>query len=243
MQRKITKAKISKKSYKQFSFQKIAKDNLDGVGQKIFKAKTEQIEVETPAGRIQNGTVGFCSIKNFKNIIIKMADSREQLASCLNQFMEDISDIVYSGRGRIDKFSKDGVLFYFPTNKKIPDGPTRAASASLKMRYRMNKLNRKWNFNFSEAWFISVGITSGSVQIEDIESEEHIITLIKGKTAQIARAIGSTAGTGKVLITDTTYNEAGFKKGFFHMEDPYHMQPGGIDEMTKLHEITGMLKE
>ena len=243
MQKKVITAKISKKSYKQFSFQKIAKENIDGAGQKVYKGKTEQIAGETPAGRVQDGTVGFCSIKNFKNIIIKMADSREQLASCLNQFMEDISDIVYSGGGRIDKFSKDGILFYFPTNKNMPDGPTRAASASIRMRYRMSKLNRKWNFNFKDAWFVSVGITSGSVQIEDIESEEHIITSIKGKTAQIARAIGSTAGTGKVLITDTTYNTAGFSRGFFHIEEPYHMQPWGIDEMTKVHEITAMVRE
>ena len=243
MQRRVIKSRISKKKYSKFPFERVVKENLEIVGTRVFKAKTEKIITEKPQGEIQSGTVGYCSIKNFKNIISNMADSREEFTSCLNQFMEEISDIVYGDGGKIDKFSQDGVLFYFPIDKNTSDSPTRATSASLKMRYRVNKLNRKWNFNFNKAWFVSIGINSGSVQIESIENGDSMFTSIKGEIAEIARAIGRTAATGKVLVTDETYNSKGFKRGFFHIEEPYHLQPRGIDAMTKVYEITGMVRE
>ena len=171
-----------------------------------------------------------------------MSDSREKFASCLNQFVEAVTDIVLDEGGRLEKFLNDGILFYFPTDKSLPDGTTRAVITSLKIRYRMNKLNRNWEFFRDDSWQSRVGINNGMVLIEEIEDDEGVRTIVKGQPAELARGMGSIADAGKILITDSTYNDKGFRKGYFKIEDPYHMQAKGTDFMTKVQEVTGMIK-
>jgi len=249
MKRKILKSKVSGKQYKKFDFERVVIEKSDtgesGVGKKrVFKPGDEKSVKKKKSNITQKyAAVGYCSIKNFKEIIKGMSDSREKFATCLNQFIETVTEIVLDEGGRLEKFLNNGILFYFPGDKSFPDGTTRAVTASLKIRYRMNKLNRSWEFVRGNAWQIRIGVNTGMVLIEEIEDDKGIRTIIKGQPVELARGMGSTADAGKVLITDTTYNDSGFKKGYFKIEEPYHMQVKGTDFVTKVREITGMIKE
>ena len=248
MKIRILKSKVTRKKFKKFEFERVSLnktgDNVVlGKKSRVFKAQSEELKREQKPNIIKiSATVGYCSIKNFNDIVRKMSNIREQFAVCLNQFIEAISDIIDSEGGYLLRFFRDGVYFYFPSDKTSPNSATKATVSSLKMRYRMNKLNRNWRFYRDDSWLISVGIATGTVLIEEIKNKEDVKTLLTGQTAELARGMGSSASSGKVLITDNTYNDAGFKKGYFVIEEPYHMQPKGINYMTKVYEITGMVR-
>jgi len=248
MKRKILKSKVSGKQYKRFDFERVVIEKSDTKEGDVKKKRVLKPKDEKPVEKKKSNvtqkyaSVGYCSIKNFREIIREMSDSREKFASCLNQFIEAVTEIVLDEGGRLERFLNNGILFYFPSDKSLSDGTTRAVTASLKIRYRMNKLNRSWEFYRDDAWQIRVGVNTGMVLIEEIEDDKGIRTIIKGQTAELARGMGSTADAGKILITDTTYNDSGFKRGYFKIEEPYHMHVKGTDFVTKVREITGMIR-
>ena len=245
MNRKIVKSKISHKRYKKPSFERIVIDReTNGKNKKVFKPKAVTAAGKSKSNIEQKfGTVCYCSLKGFKEIIKRMSNSREKFTTCLNQFIEGVNDIVLDEGGLLEKFSNDGILFYFPVDKNFTDGTTRAVITSLKIRYRMNKLNRSWEFYRGDSWQIRIGINTGMVLIDMIEAEDKFTITFKGEITELARKIGSTADAGKILITENSYYDKGFKKGYFKIEDPYHMQPKGIDYTTKVHQVTGMIRE
>jgi class 3 adenylate cyclase len=248
MKIRILKSKITRKKFNKFQFERIlisktGNNIVFGRKSRVFKAQSEESKREQKQNITKiSATVGYCSIKNFDDIVRKMSNIREQFALCLNQFIEAISDIISSEGGCLLKFLKDGIYFYFPSDKTSSNSATKAAVSSLKMRYRMNKLNRNWGFYRDDSWLISIGVATGTVLIEEIKNKKDVKTLLTGQTAELARGMGSSASSGKVLISDTTYNDAGFKKGYFVIEEPYHMQAEGINYMTKVYEITGMVR-
>ena len=245
MNRKISKSKISHKRYQKAAFERVEIDRETYAEKKrVFKPKSDEpVEKKKSSVNKKYGAVGYCSIKNFPDIIKRMSNSREEFANCINQFIEAATDIVQDEGGLPEKFSDGGIMFYFPVDKNFSDGSTRAVIASLKIRYRMNKLNRSWEFFRRDAWNVRTGISTGDVLIEVIEGEDKVRVELKGETAKIAKGIGSIADAGKVLITDNTYNDRGFKKGYFQIEEPYHMHLKETETMTKVHQVIAMVRE
>ncbi len=242
MERKTLKSKISHKRYKKAVFERVVIDRkVHGKDKRVFKPRAEKKESNITQ---RFGTVGYCSIKDFKNIIKRMSDSREKFASCLNQFIGAVTDIITDEGGLVEKFSSDGILFYFPVDKNFTDGSMRAVISSLKIRYRMNKLNRSWEFfRIEDSWNIRIGINTGMIMIDVIEDGDDVKVAIKGEPAEIARGIGSIADAVKILITEKTYSDKGFKKAHFKIEEPYHMHLKVTDYMAKVWQITGMIRE
>ena len=89
---------------------------------------------------------------------------------------------------------------------------------------------------------VSIGINTGTVLVNEFVDEKGIKIKITGESAEFARKMASSSGPGKILITESTYNHPTFKKGYFIIEDSYHMQPKETDITTKVREITGMVR-
>ena len=250
--KRILKYKISQKRYSSFAFPRVSRMEMEvkkreaGKGDKkhlVFNLKQKPVVTKSSSDRKQV-VVGYCAIKNFKELAKRMQNDRDKFSQCINEFIAMVDEVILNERGMTERFDGNGILFYFdPKTMDRNDVVSRAAIASLKLRYRMNKMNRTWDFYRNDAWMVQIGIDTGWAIIEDVETTESIYCNIKGEVARMARGTGKKAVNSQILITENSYKFPKFDKNRFQINNPFHVQPEGADFMVRVREIVSLTKD
>jgi len=249
---RLLKYKISHKKSTSYVFPRISRIEAEIMKERAGKSDKEQIVLSLkpdkpparPSSNRKNVVVGYCAIKNLKELTKRMMHDKEKFSTCLNEFIAVVDDVVLNERGMTEKFDGKGILYYIDPDR-VTEGDLVAPViiAALKLRYRMNKMNRAWDFYRNDAWIIQIGIDAGWAIIEEIETPETIQCTVKGNVARMARGIGQKAGKTQILISENVYKFPKFKKSLFQIKEPYHVQPEGADFMTRVREIVAMVRE
>lgn len=186
--------------------------------------------------------VGYCYLRNFREILKNNQEDRAHLAECLNEYLEGIDDIVLGDLGGTLKFYEGGMVYFFGHYATKEDPVTKAIIAGLKIRYRMNKFNRRWNFYWDDSWKVSCGVSHGQCAIAGHGTPEQIEWTVKGKTVNLVKNLGGAAGAGQILITDSAYQNSQFHKDLFTFNKPFHIQPKDSDIAIQVREVISMVK-
>ncbi len=247
MKQRELRYKISKKAYSRVAFPKVSnestgKNTLPKMG-KVYRAPDFPPSGRAPAVRsaqTRSVCLGYCAIRNFKEILKRWSDNREQLHQCLNGFIEAVTDIVGRQGGVAERFSANGILFGFGHERADKEDLKNAIVSALKIRYRMNKLNRAWDLYHEDAWKIGIGVIKGTAMVMmEMEKGDSAYTF-RGNLPALARGLGSSAGASQVIVTEETYKDSLFPKDFIETQEPYHVQIHGTDYMTRVREIVAM---
>ncbi len=242
MKIKIYKSRISKKSYSNWKVKRFTREEIDReLEKKGLKVKNKKLSGEEKSIKeySEEAVVGYCRIRNFKNIILKMKTERELFSDYLNQFIKAITEIVEMEGGETNRFSEDGILFYFKKGKHKKDYLTRAVLSSFRMRYRMNKLNRKWKTIRDDAWTIGVGIDMGTAYFKTFENS----STLTGELANMVIGLSNSAGNGQILISDKIFNDVDFDKSLFQIKEARHVPVHGKGYVLKVREVIGVNKD
>lgn len=144
-------------------------------------ANPDQVQL---GGVRQDVTVMFSDIRGFT----AYSEGRppEEVVQRLNEYMTEMTAIIFRHGGMLDKYLGDGLMAVFGAPIPYPDHARRALAASLEMQKRLEELNQIWIARGEKTFKSGVGLNSGSVIVGNIGSPERMDYTVIGEDVNLA---------------------------------------------------------
>ena len=197
------KALVEEKNAKLESLSaKLSKYLAPQVYQAIFSSEME-VSLETKRKKL---TVFFSDIKDFTQITDDL--QAEDLASLLNEYFTEMSQIAFEHGATIDKFIGDAMLMFFgdPQTKGVEEDAKACVGMAIAMQRRMRSLESNWRAKGYEHPFrMRIGINTGFCNVGNFGSEARMDYTIIGGEVNLAARLESKADPGGILLSYETY--------------------------------------
>ncbi len=130
----------------------------------------------------------------------------ETLVDFINAYLGEMTEVVLSHGGTLDKFVGDEVMALFNAPLAQSDHALRSVHVGLAMQVRQQELVARWHAERGiEAGGIGVGIATGEAIVGEIGCEKRTDYTVIGRPANLGARICSVAKTGEVLVSEETY--------------------------------------
>jgi adenylate cyclase len=179
-------------------------------------------------------SVLFSDIRGFTSMSEKMQP--EQVVSILNEFLSEMTDIIFLNRGTLDKFIGDAIMAVFGSPIFLKDHAKRAVKTAFMMKNRLTQLNEKWQKEGKHTLKIGIGINSGEVIAGNMGSLKRMEYTVIGDTVNLAsrlESLNKELGT-EILISENTYNEV---KDFVEVKKFENIKIRGKEETITVFEV------
>lgn len=162
-------------------------------------------------------TIMFSDIRGFTTISEKL--DAQELALFLNQYLSDMTSIVFKNNGTLDKYIGDAVMAFWGAPYEEAGHPTKACSAALDMMKRVREMQKVWEAEGKPKLDIGIGLNTGVASVGRMGS-----SLRRGYTA-LGDAVNLSSrleGLNKdygthIIVNETTY-EGAKNNGFVFRE-------------------------
>jgi len=130
----------------------------------------------------------------------------ETLVEFMNAYLGEMTEVVLSFEGTLDKFVGDEVMALFNAPLSQPDHALRAVRVGLAMQERYAQLLARWQAERGVgAEGIGVGMATGEAIVGEIGCEKRTDYTVIGRPANLGARICAVAKTGQVLVSEATY--------------------------------------
>jgi len=132
----------------------------------------------------------------------------EDLASVLNEYLAEMTEIGNRHGATIDKFVGDAIMIFFgaPEATDDHDHALRAVRMALEMQSRMAELQAQWHrHGFERPFRIRIGINTGHASIGNFGSRDRMDYTAIGRQVNLAARLQARCEPGKVLISHSTW--------------------------------------
>ncbi|MEY4767924.1 MAG: hypothetical protein RL637_563 [Pseudomonadota bacterium] len=160
----------------------------------------------------------FSDIRGF-TATCELSDPSE-IVGYLNQYFENMVDIIFDENGTVNKFVGDMIVALFGAPVSLMSSEKCAIMAAIRMQ--------RWLKNTSNGWiqknFITgIGINSGEVIIGNVGSPKHMDYTAIGDEVNLASRLQSLAEGGQILVSrsvwEATKNDFEFRScGFLYVK-------------------------
>jgi class 3 adenylate cyclase/HAMP domain-containing protein len=150
-------------------------------------------------------TTFFSDVRGFTAASERMEP--EELIDELNDYLSEMTEIVFRHGGTLDKYVGDAVMVFFGDPVRQDDHAQRAVRMAFDMRERMIELQDRWMRRYHEAFKIGIGITTGWVTVGDIGSPARSDYTVLGNEVNLASRLSDLATAGQILVTERTMTE------------------------------------
>jgi class 3 adenylate cyclase len=151
-------------------------------------------------------TVFLSDIRGFTAMSERMEP--EHLVDELNEYLSEMTDIVFRYGGTLDKYIGDAILVFFGDPIPLDDQAQRAVKMALEMQDRVEELSDRWLASYGESFQIGVGITTGWVTVGNIGSPARSDYTVLGNEVNLASRLADLAVAGEILVSERTMMEA-----------------------------------
>jgi class 3 adenylate cyclase len=151
-------------------------------------------------------TTFFSDIRGFTELSERMEP--EELVGELNDYLTEMTEIVFAHGGTLDKYIGDAVMVFFGDPVPQDDHAERAVRMAVAMQARMSELQMRWRNRYDEVFSIGVGIATGWVTVGNIGSSTRTDYTVLGNQVNLASRLADRAGSGEILVTDRTLRES-----------------------------------
>jgi class 3 adenylate cyclase len=150
-------------------------------------------------------SVLFSDISGFTRML--SVTEPERVIKVLNEYLTEMTEIIFRYEGMVDKFVGDAVIGIFGALKTSPDDTYRAVKAAMSMQERLLELQKKWKENINEIIEARIAVNTGEVILGNIGSPQRMDYTAIGDTVNTASRLQAIAEIGKVIISRSTYRE------------------------------------
>ena len=160
----------------------------------LFKLGGEKKEV----------TLLFTDLKGFSSISEKMED--EVLVKLLNMYFTEMTRVITSTRGTVDKYIGDAIMAFWGAPVADPDGALHACLAALEMQRRLAKLQTKLKQVAGVELTQRVGVNTGVCTVGNMGSASKVNYTAIGDPVNLAsrlEGVNKQYGTA-ILISEMT---------------------------------------
>ncbi|HEV8322799.1 MAG TPA: adenylate/guanylate cyclase domain-containing protein [Myxococcota bacterium] len=180
----------------------------------------------------KNLTVMFTDIRGFTASGETMEP--EELIELLNEYLREMTQLVFAHEGTLDKFIGDAIMVFFGDPLELPDHAVRAVRLALAMQRRMEELQARWFQDGKRPWGMGIGINTGYMTVGPIGSEHRMEYTVIGNQVNLAARLGAQAGPGETLITNRTL---GAVRDLVEVESVGAVQAKGISHPVEVYRV------
>ncbi|MCW8929714.1 MAG: adenylate/guanylate cyclase domain-containing protein [Gammaproteobacteria bacterium] len=133
----------------------------------------------------------------------------EEVVKALNEYFSAMTEVILDNGGTVDKFIGDGLMAFFGAPLYVENPTLAAVKASIKMRERLDILNKKWKSEGRAQLDNGIGIHTGYALVGNIGSDMKMdYTAIGDSVNTASRVEGVTKTIGApILLTDDAQKE------------------------------------
>jgi adenylate cyclase len=152
-------------------------------------------------------TVLFSDVRGFTTIS-ETLDAQE-LADLLNNYLTEMTRIIFRNQGTLDKYIGDAVMALWGAPFDEPDHATRSCEAALSMLDRLTELQKEWRSQGRPVMDIGIGINTGIASVGNMGSSLRYGYTAMGDSVNLAsrlEGLNKEYGT-RIIISESTYRE------------------------------------
>jgi adenylate cyclase len=141
-------------------------------------------EALTLSGQRKDLTILFSDIRGFTSLSEGL--SPDDVVEILNEYLANMTNIIFEYKGTIDKFEGDAILALWNAPLDVPDHPTQTVLAAVEMIKQLEKLQAIWATKSQAPLKIGVGINTGQAFVGNIGSARRMDYTVIGDTVNLA---------------------------------------------------------
>jgi len=224
---------VSEESQKKFikgAFSRyIAPDVIDQI-----MLNPESLELGGENRRI---TIFFSDVAGFSTISEKL--SPPELVALLNEYLSEMTDIIISHGGTIDKYEGDAIMAFYGAPQPYIDHELRACKAAIDMKKKLREMQEKWRGIGQHELFVRMGMNTGLAVVGNMGSKMRMDYTAMGDSVNLAsRLEGANKFYGTTaMISENTYSNA---KDFIDVRKLDIIRVIGKTEPIIIYELLGM---
>jgi adenylate cyclase len=153
-------------------------------------------------------TVMFSDIRGFTTISEKL--DAQELALFLNQYLSDMTGLVFEHHGTLDKYIGDAVMAFWGAPFEEPGHAARGCNTGLKMMDRVREMQKKWEAEGKPHLDIGIGLNTGVASVGNMGSVLRYGYTALGDTVNLSsrlEGLNKDYGT-HILVNESTYAAA-----------------------------------
>jgi len=162
------------------------------------------VDPERVKPRKTSVTVLFSDIRGFTSISEKL--DAQELADLLNNYLTEMTRIIFRNQGTLDKYIGDAVMAIWGAPFDEPRHAKRCCEAALNMLARLEDLQREWRAHGQPALEIGIGINTGIASVGNMGSRLRYGYTAIGDAVNLAsrlEGLNKDYGT-RIIISDST---------------------------------------
>ncbi len=178
------------------------------VTEKIVNELIKNPDMAKLGGERREVTVLFSDVRGFTSFSEK--HSPEEVVSILNEYLGEMTEIIFKWEGTLDKFIGDAILAFWGAPMKQENHAELAVKCALNMVKRLEELQQKWQSEGKPLLDCGIGINTGEVLVGNIgaEGKKMDYTVIGDHVNLGSRVEGLTRKyNAHILITEFTMNK------------------------------------
>jgi adenylate cyclase len=186
-------------------------------------------------------TVMFSDIRGFTTISEKL--DAQDLALFLNDYLSDMTKIVFETQGTLDKYIGDAVMAFWGAPYENVTHAADGCNAALNMMRRVHELQKQWKAEGKPKLDIGIGINSGVASVGNMGSALRYGYTALGDTVNLSsrlEGLNKEYGTN-ILANESTY-AATKDTGFVFRELDIIRVKGKLEPVT-IYELHGRLSD
>jgi adenylate cyclase len=175
-------------------------------------------------------TVMFSDVRGFTTFSEK--HSPEQVVQILNEYLGEMTDIIFQWEGTLDKFVGDEIVAFWGAPLPQENHAELAVKCTLHMKKRLNELHAKWESEGRESLYAGFGINTGDVIVGNIgaEGKKMDYTVIGDNVNLGARVEGLTRKyDSDIIITESTLDKL---RGLIAEDKSWKIKVEGLDRVA-----------
>lgn len=156
-------------------------------------------------GNKKNLSIMFNDLAGFTTLSEKLEPTK--LVSLLNDYLSEMTDIIFSHNGTVDKFIGDAIMAFWGAPIEQNDHAIQTCRATLAMTRRLKELNKIWGNNDRPQLKARFGINTGTMIVGNMGSSNRFNYTVIGDAVNLAarlEPLNTFFGT-EILISEQTY--------------------------------------
>jgi len=150
-------------------------------------------------------TTFFSDVAGFSTISEKLSPT--ELVALLNEYLSEMTDIIISHGGTIDKYEGDAIMAFYGAPQPYVDHELRACKAAIDMKKRLREMQESWRSSGQHALSVRMGMNTGHAVVGNMGSKMRMDYTAMGDSVNLAsRLEGANKFYGTTaMISENTY--------------------------------------
>jgi adenylate cyclase len=193
---------------------------------------------ESVVPRKQEITILFSDIRGFTSISEKL--DAQELANLLNEYLTEMTRIIFRNQGTLDKYIGDAVMAFWGAPFEDTAQASHAARAAFDMLQKLEELQRAWSPRGLPRLDIGVGINKGVASVGNMGSVLRYGYTALGDSVNLASRLEglNKEYSTRVLLSEFAYKDARVPEFLYREVDIIRVK--GKEQPVVIYELAGL---